>query len=351
MNDNNGKKQEIHWVNALKALCIIFIYVFHCEFYCKFELGTVRLLYLPFFTNAFFFVSGYLLFRKQLSSEIIKLDSSSWMYSLGGQYLNNIIFKLVIPTFLFTIITFIPKLLLRGGDLVMIDGIEAALLGETYWFTCALAVSEILLFFLFFARAKSIWIYMLYGIFALIISLILIYYGVRFFDNDSAPWYYKSGMAATLFLALGGLFWRYESAIDRLFHKKLGQVILLLLIVIYILFSIKLSNKIDYGIADGNINILGIFMMIISTCILIYLCKMIPGNKLVTYVGRHSIGFYFFSGAIPNVIAIVMFRIGFSPSPAIVLLCSVISIIIVLPISYFLNRWMPYIFDLRLVKK
>lgn len=84
MNDNNGKKQEIHWVNALKALCIIFIYVFHCEFYCKFELGAVRLLYLPFFTNAFFFVSGYLLFRKQLSSEIIKLDASSWMSSWGG---------------------------------------------------------------------------------------------------------------------------------------------------------------------------------------------------------------------------------------------------------------------------
>jgi hypothetical protein len=78
---------------------------------------------------------------------------------------------------------------------------------------------------------------------------------------------------------------------------------------------------------------------------------MLPSNKLVTFVGRHSIGFYFFSGAVPNILAVVMLRLGFQPSYAITLLCSVVSIIIVLPIIYFLNRLAPYLFDLRLIKK
>ena len=39
---------------------------------------------MPFFTNAFFFVSGYLLFRKQLAPNVISQNISNWMSSWGG---------------------------------------------------------------------------------------------------------------------------------------------------------------------------------------------------------------------------------------------------------------------------
>lgn len=84
MNNTVNKRQEINWVNAIKTVCIILIYINHCEFYCECELGSIRLLYLPFFTNAFFFVSGYLLFRKQLSNEVVHLDFRRWKAVWGG---------------------------------------------------------------------------------------------------------------------------------------------------------------------------------------------------------------------------------------------------------------------------
>ena len=116
MNKQILAKSEINWINALKAICIIFIYVHHCEFYCEYDLGVFRSFYKPFFTNAFFFVSGYLLFRKQLSADIVKLSVKEWMPTWGGQFLNNVLFKLIIPTMLFTALTFLPKLMLRGGE-------------------------------------------------------------------------------------------------------------------------------------------------------------------------------------------------------------------------------------------
>ena len=350
MNESVIQKSEINWINALKAICIIFIYVHHCEFYCEHDLGVVRSFYKPFFTNAFFFVSGYLLFSKQLSNDIIRLNSRDWMVNWGGRFLKNVLFKIVIPTMLFTAITFVPKLMLRGGNATYIDGIKAVFLGESYWFTCALVVSEILLFFLLLVRVKSIWSYLLFGAFTLLVSLALNHYGVRFFNNDSAPWYYKSGFVATFFLSLGGLYWKYEKMID-VFFKGRRKVFLLVLLAFYLFVSLSFSEGVNCIITNGTINAIGLVMMLISTYLLISVCKKIPQNEHLTYVGRHSIGFYFFCGAIPNILALVLFKMGLSPSISTTLLCSLFAIIVAYPVVYVVNRFVPFIFDFRLIGK
>ena len=342
-------KGEINWINALKAICIVFIYVHHCEFYCEQDLGLFRAFYMPFFTNAFFFVSGYLLFRKQLSSDIIKLDASSWMTRWGGQYLRNVMFKLVIPTMLFTAIAFIPKMIIRGGDMTWLDCIKAILLGESYWFTCALVVSELLLFIFLLARSKSIWTYLLFGTVTIFVSLVLNHFDVRFLNNDSTPWYYKSGLVATFFLAIGGLYWKYEENIDT-FLKGRQRLLLVALLAVYVFVTLCFSENVDCIITNGTINLLGLLMMLISTCLLVYVCKLIPSNAFITYIGRHSIGFYFFCGAIPNILAIILFKFGFPPSVTTTLICSAIAIGIAYPVVYIVNRLIPFIFDIRLIR-
>lgn len=266
----------------------------------------------------------------------------------GGQFVENVLYKIVIPTILFSIITFFPKLLLRGGDLSLSDGVEASVLGETYWFTCALAVSEFLIFFVLLARVKSIWSFLLFGITTFIISLLFVRYEVYFFNNASAPWYYKSGLVATLFLAFGGLYWKYEDVIDGLVKKY--PILIGLLVVIYTTITLCFSDILDTSITDGTMNMLGLLMMLVSTYIVIYICKLLPNNSYVAYIGRHSIGFYFFCGAIPNIFALLMFRAGFQPTITVTLICSVISVIVAMPIVYIINRFIPFLFDLRLLK-
>ena len=64
-------KKNIIWINTAKALCMLFVFLYHAEWYLDFRLLKVDGFYHPFYINCFFFLSGYLLFRKQLSQPVI----------------------------------------------------------------------------------------------------------------------------------------------------------------------------------------------------------------------------------------------------------------------------------------
>ena len=56
---------RLHWIDTTKAICIICVYFAHCA---AFTTGNINLIKAvsPFYVNAFFFVSGYLLYKKRL---------------------------------------------------------------------------------------------------------------------------------------------------------------------------------------------------------------------------------------------------------------------------------------------
>ncbi len=83
LSKTNTRGKDINWINALKALCILFVFLRHSEGYYGCDLGWFDGLILPFYVNAFFFVSGYLLFWKQLSAP--KITETSKEYLTGGQ--------------------------------------------------------------------------------------------------------------------------------------------------------------------------------------------------------------------------------------------------------------------------
>ena len=60
-------KKNILWINLLKGICMISVYLLHAEVYTGLVLvKSYGFVLQPFYVNAFFFVSGYLLFRKWL---------------------------------------------------------------------------------------------------------------------------------------------------------------------------------------------------------------------------------------------------------------------------------------------
>lgn len=76
------EKNNIVWINYLKAISVIAVFLVHCELYCGFDAGVIDYLVHPFYVNAFFFVSGYLMLRKQLSEPLI--SEKCRYYLFGG---------------------------------------------------------------------------------------------------------------------------------------------------------------------------------------------------------------------------------------------------------------------------
>lgn len=74
--------KSIPWINNVKALSIIAVFFVHCQLYYGFILDGANLFIHPWYVNAFFFVSGYLLFWKQLTEPKILEDRRE--YAVGG---------------------------------------------------------------------------------------------------------------------------------------------------------------------------------------------------------------------------------------------------------------------------
>lgn len=78
-----SNNKNISWINAIKALSIIAVFFAHCQLYYGCVLDAVDRYLYPWYVNAFFFVSGYLLFWKQLSAPRI-YDGRKVYMSTGG---------------------------------------------------------------------------------------------------------------------------------------------------------------------------------------------------------------------------------------------------------------------------
>ena len=158
------------------------------------------------------------------------------------------------------------------------------------------------------------------------------------------PWQYKQGFEALLFLTAGGIFWRYESLIDRLLTKVW---VLVIMVAIYgIVFKLWPDN-IKVLISTNEINLIGIVMGIYASILIIYLCKLIRTAPFLEYLGKNSLVFYFLSGALPVVGSMIVRRF-FSN-------VGILGLFVVYFISFvgswlaakIINRYLPWLLDLR----
>ena len=152
-------KKVIVWINTMKGLCIVAVFFVHCQSYYGFTTGCLNQFVHTFYVNAFFFVSGSLLFWKQLSEPKILEDASKYRKGGGKALFLNVIYRVVIPSVLFSIIEFLPSCMIQGRDISAGFALYKTIGGGTYWFTSSLAVSELILLMLLFTRKRNIWFY------------------------------------------------------------------------------------------------------------------------------------------------------------------------------------------------
>ena len=338
---NNAKSNDINWINVVKALCIILVFFRHSENYYGISLGFFDRLYLTIYVNAFFFVSGYLLLWKQLSEPKILESVSEYMTCGAKTLFLNVLYRVAIPSVIFSVIEFVPSCLIQGRGIDVSYAFYKTFGGGTYWFTSALAVSELILLLLFFTRKKNIWFYALISFALCVAGLLIVQLGI--FDNGI--WAWRQGLIALSFLGVGGLYWRYEKSVDRL--MKWRFVIPLLAVYVLILALCENTNPL---ISTLEIQPLGFLTSFIGYVLMIWFCKWMPQIRQLTFIGRNSIGFYFMSGALPITISILTHKlvagIHIWMMLAICVTCIVMAYVAVMAI----NRWLPWLWDLRLIK-
>lgn len=348
LSKTNTQGKDINWINALKALCILFVFLRHSENYYGQDLGWFDGLFLPFYVNAFFFVSGYLLFWKQLSAPKITETTKEYLTGGGRLLASNVLFRIIIPSIIFAAIEFFPKKMIKGDSYSITDLLVETIGGCTYWFTSALVVAEIIILLLLLTRRKNIWFY---AIAAFVLSTLGWWLSIKNFSflegYSSFPWQYKHGLICMCYLALGGLYWKYETYV----RKILKNWMVVILAVVYVAGSIAFSPFLYSGYMTSMemIHPFGVLWSLLASVLMVELCRILPKLKSLTFIGQNSIGFYFMSGAWPIIFSkVAHIIVPGSPVWAVLLvfLCCVI-------ISYFVmklfTRWLPWLFDFRLL--
>lgn len=343
-----NQKKDIYWINALKALCMIFVFFGHSELYYGYYIGIVDKFRLTFNVNAFFFISGYLLFWKQLSSPRIDANAKDYIKNGAKNTIINVLFKIAIPSIIFSIIVFFPKFILRGEVFTINEFIQDTIGGTTFWFTSALVLAEFMLILLLTSRIRSIWFY---AIVCLALTLLGNYLVINKIDlingTSSFPWHYKQALICMIYIVLGGLYQKYESVIK----KALNKYVISILTIIFILSVIFYSNHFKYVTSLCEMNVLGVLITVLSTVLLIELCKAIPEIKILSFIGQNTMGYYFLSGAVPATVAMIALKFVPDLHWWMLIIIWVINLIITTGFVVIMNKYFPWLFDLRLLKK
>lgn len=344
----DNHKGDIQWINTMKVICLFLVFLFHSEYYCGIRFYDFTSYYVRFYVNSFFFLSGFLLFNKQLYTDLINLDAKEWWLQKGGgrTILRNGFWRIIVPTIIFCTLIYFPKAFLRGDVISLKDYCIDSILGKSSWFTWALFWAEVLMVFALLSRIKNVWLYFVFGVLMAVIAYLIKLKGIVFLNDEAMPWNYRQGLLACVFLAYGGLYKQYENQFNKLFMSKIGVFILLFLFVFYLL-ALYFKTPLD-----SNLTLKNYLLSFLSILILASLCKLFKGNSVTQYIGRHSIGFFFVCGGLPNVFAILLDRLlPFSTGAFLPMIVAIISFVIAFFLVYVLNEYLPFLFDLRLLWK
>ncbi len=340
--------KNILWINYVRAISILSIYYIHAqEFFGYMVPGLSKFIH-PFYVNAFYFVSGYLFFKKQMG-----LIDSNLLRQDRKRYLMNMLFRLAIPALLFSIVEFFPSAIIQHNGISLAAFIEKTILGGTFWFISSLIVAELILYSLVQSKIRNMAFYLVFG---------LVFYEIgRFLGMKDIhltnlftmyPWYIEKGLMASLFMVIGGIYWKYEKTVDRYLKQPIAFCLLLAAYIVPLTVSGGIFRVL---ISINSINIQGVAISVIGIYLLVLLCKSIKGTNALTNqldkIGKNTIGFYFVCGSIPKVLAILMPKVLPSNNLPYMLFGFILSFALAYIAVFIMTRFLPFVFDLRDLKK
>lgn len=326
---------RISWIDNLKWLWMILIIIWHSLF----PNGSLLFWYIfSFHVALFFFLSGYLFNDKKHKNVLL--------------FIKEKFKRLIIPYFAFNFIFFLYERLvhtsvnhgylsvlkwtlygtwLRGND-------EIFLLNVSTWFLVSLFCTSIIYFFINKIIKNNT-----FKLLFLIILSISMYYESLHLSYLQLPFSIEASVMATFFY---GIWHLYQSKITHIVEKINYKYILLLpilvLINIYFLSGINFSTN-EYGNNYFHFIIssfVGIFTWIIIS-------TLIPKNWFLNFLWKNSIIILWMEFLKTRVLwYIVIFSYGYiirERSDLNGIIQVVWTIIILIPIIFFINKFFPFI--------
>ena len=336
---------RLWWIDSIKALCMIGVYLCHTEvYYYSADSWSLGYWMKPFYVNAFFFVSGYLFFGKWLKNNVLMKTRGGYLIAL-----QNVFFRLIFPTLIFSTLIYFPKTIFQGVNGQLTHYFFHVWGGISFWFTSALVVAQlILLSLVFLLKKKMIWVYL--GVCALLFVLGLILNNLRL-SNDAVcffPWFYQTGLEYTFVMAIGGLYKQYEEKIDFFLNP--------FTLVSFILYVVILGGAWRYQIElhmlglGGRLNLIGTVVILCGIIVLVGLCKRLAPSQWFSFAGKNSIVLYFFSGVIPAMLGAIAHRL-IDDSYLVTLFLTILGIVCGSVAAFIVKSYLPFMVDLRILIK
>jgi hypothetical protein len=212
--------------------------------------------------------------------------------------------------------------------------------GVSYWFTSTLAVSQIISIAMLFSNCKNIFFYVATSVVIFLTGCLL-----KSIDPTPFPWYYKSGMGATLYMTLGGIYQKYEKEIDKSVGRY-GFIIICLIYICVICLDFNQHNALS-TIMGMKVNLFGMLVTFLGIGFIVGIAKVLPKSRWLNYIGRNSIIFYFFSGVNTAVFGTLLQRIFPNKFYVITLAVVFVSVLLSTIITCIVNRYLPFLLDIR----
>jgi len=320
---SDARKDRIVWLDQLRAVCILLILWLHTDIYYT---GHETIPYVLYVTNAltiFFFISGYLFFTDRPFSLRRKLVS--------------IIRSLLVPYFFFTLLLALPKALVRHRALL--DILSNIFIGNGSWFVAALIVAEIIFACILYLRQH--WLLHLLPVVALILSWL--FSNTLHYDGPEV-WNFRSAFIALIFLYLGYQYHRHE---DRLLPLCRPLPIVLLSVLALLSKAYVLSKGIQMVVGPVIISNYPVFLFDTITIILLAIAvvRYLPSWSWLQWIGRHTLVYYFFCGAVPTVVSMLL--PPYQGYYLTILLPYSIVCLLTTAITYLCYRFLPFILHHR----
>lgn len=264
--------------------------------------------------------------------------------------IRNLFFRLVIPTLIFSTIFFIPKFFFHNNDFGLASYFFHVWGGISYWFTSALAVAQLILLSLVFLLKKTrIWMYLGMTAMVFVMGTILNHFRTSTEPAAFFPWFYQTALEYTLVMTIGGMYMQYEEKIDNVLNRYL-YVILITYVGILLMTGICDIKLRMIGLT-GDWNLFGMIAIVCGIILLVALCKRMRPNKMLSYIGKNSIVFYFLSGVIPAMLGAIANQLFAAQSYGITLIITTVGVTCGLMATYVIKRYLPFMVDLRVLFK
>lgn len=336
MYSSSFKDNRITWLDYGKGMCMLMVILYHTFMY--YTDGSTLFLDLmrPTRLLVFFFISGYL----------IKLESFDFR-----KMLKSICKKLLFPYFVFTIIIYFPKAIVRGADLSLDTFLIDIFGGYASWFVAALAVSKIVMSIILKFTRKLIYIWFW--------GLLLVFLGFFITSNATAEvlWSANDGLVAILYMLLGMTYKKYEAKLSKNMRLQTCLSVVLYFILVSIDYFVLHKSAYIFELI-GYVPVLGsitfIFLSLFGIWMMVCIAKMLPTNwQWLTYIGRNSLVYYYLNTGLLLVLSIVLQKIGlgFTGNNLITIILFVVAVIILTLITEFINRYAPWMVGNFKVKK